>query len=50
MSEIKSMKLYTHGEAAVTALTDFYSAVKRNFQSGKLGRLRLCARKPGVTV
>ena len=42
--------LRVHGEAAVTALTDFYSAVNRHFQSGKLGGLRLCARKPGVAV
>jgi cyclopropane fatty-acyl-phospholipid synthase-like methyltransferase len=32
-----------HGEATVTALDDFYSAVDRQFQSGKLGGLRLCA-------
>ena len=42
--------LRVHGEAAVTALTDFYSTVNRHFQSGKLGGLRLCARKPGVVV
>lgn len=42
--------LRVHGEAAVTALTDFYSAANRHFQSGKLGGLRLCARKPGVAV
>jgi len=42
--------LRVHGEAAVIALTDFYSAVNRHFQSGKLGGLRLCARKPEVAV
>jgi len=42
--------LRVHGEAAVNALNDFYSAVNRHFQSGKLGGLRLCARKPGVAV
>lgn len=34
-----------HGEATVDALDDFYSAVDRNFQSGKLGGIRLCARR-----
>jgi len=38
--------LRVQGEAAVTALTDFYSMVNRHFQAGKLGGLRLCARKP----
>lgn len=38
--------LRVHGDAAVTALTDFYTAVNRYFQSGKLGGMRLCARKP----
>jgi len=32
-----------HGEATVDALDDFYSAVDHQFQSGKLGGLRLCA-------
>jgi len=27
------------------ALDDFYSAVEQNFQSGKLGGLRLCAKR-----
>ncbi|MCP4387861.1 MAG: thiamine pyrophosphate-binding protein [Gammaproteobacteria bacterium] len=30
------------------AMADFYLAVNRHFQSGKLGGLRLCARKPEV--
>ena len=34
-----------HGEATVQALDDFYSAVDSHFQSGKLGGLRLCARR-----
>lgn len=38
--------LRVQGEAAVTALTEFYTAVNRHFQSGKLGGLRVCARKP----
>ncbi len=42
----RARHLRVHGEAPVTALTDFYSAVNRYFQSGKLGGLRLCARKP----
>ena len=41
----RARHLRVHGEAAVNALTDFYSAVNRHFQSGKLGGLRLCARK-----
>ena len=79
MSDIKSMKLYTHveridnelaelakrpgdplsvdelsafeqphyhGTAALDiALDDFYSAGDHNFQSGKLGGLRLCAKR-----
>ena len=39
--------LRVHGEAAVNALTDFYSAVNRHFQAGRIGGLRLCAVKPG---
>ena len=42
----RARHLRVQGEAAVTALTDFYSAVNRHFQSGKLGGLRICARKP----
>jgi cyclopropane fatty-acyl-phospholipid synthase-like methyltransferase len=34
-----------HGEATVDALDDFYSAVEQNFRSGKLGGLRLCAKR-----
>jgi len=34
-----------HGEATVQALDDFYSAVDYHFQSGKLGGIRLCARR-----
>lgn len=63
MSNIKSMKLYTHverienafagrerhqrahGEATEQALDDFYSAVDYHLQSGKLGGLRLCAKR-----
>ncbi|MDH3388533.1 MAG: methyltransferase domain-containing protein [Gammaproteobacteria bacterium] len=44
----RARHLRVHGEAAVTALTDFYSAVNRHFQSGKLGGLRLCASKLGT--
>ena len=79
MTDIKSMKLYSHveridnelaefgkspedalgvdelsafdqlhyhaTEALDIALDDFYSAVDHNFQSGKLGGLRLCAKR-----
>lgn len=38
--------LRVHGAATVTALTEYYTAVNRHFQSGKLGGLRVCARKP----
>jgi sarcosine/dimethylglycine N-methyltransferase len=34
-----------HDEATVQALDDFYSAVDHHFGSGKLGGLRLCARR-----
>ena len=34
-----------HGEATVDALKVFYSSVDRHFQSGKLGGIRLCAKK-----
>ena len=34
-----------HGEATVDALDVFYSAVNKFFQSGKLGGVRLCARR-----
>lgn len=34
-----------HDEATVDALDDFYSAVDRNFRSGKLGGIRLSARR-----
>ena len=34
-----------HGEATVDALDVFYSTVDRYFQSGKLGGVRLCARR-----
>jgi cyclopropane fatty-acyl-phospholipid synthase-like methyltransferase len=34
-----------HGEAIVQALDDFYSAVDYHFQSGKLGGVRLCAKR-----
>ena len=34
-----------HGEATVDALDVFYTAVNKYFQSGKLGGIRLCARK-----
>ena len=60
MTDIKSMKLYTHverienelaelgkgPEATVTALDDFYAAVDHQFHSAKLGGLRLCAIRP----
>ena len=39
----RARHLRVHGEAVVLALTDFYAAVNRHFQSGKLGGLRLCA-------
>ena len=40
--------LRVHGEAIVDALEDFYAAVDRQFQSGKLGGIRVCAkRRPG---
>ena len=42
----RARHLRVHGEAAVNALTDFYSAVNRHFQAGRLGGLRLCAMKP----
>ena len=44
----RARHLRVHGEAAVNAMTEFYSAVNRHFQSAKLGGLRLCARKPEV--
>jgi hypothetical protein len=34
-----------HGEATVAALEEFYSAVNKYFQSGKLAGVRLLARK-----
>ena len=37
--------LRVHGEAKVQALDDFYRAVDHHLGSGKLGGLRLCARK-----
>ena len=37
--------LRVHGEAIVGALEDFYAAVDRQFQSGKLGGIRVCARR-----
>lgn len=46
----RSRHLRVHGEAAVTAMTDFYTAVNRHFQSGKLGGLRLCAYKREVAA
>ncbi len=42
----RARHLRVHGEAAVNSLTDFYSAVNRHFQAGRLGGLRLCAVKP----
>ena len=55
MTGIKSMKLYTHVErsrhmrvqveATRQALEDLYSLVDHHFHSGKLGGLRLCARR-----
>ena len=42
--------LRVHGADAVNALTEFYTAVNRHFQSAKLGGLRLCARKPEVAT
>jgi cyclopropane fatty-acyl-phospholipid synthase-like methyltransferase len=36
-----------HGEATVAALDDFYAAVDHHFQSGKMGGVRLCARRLG---
>lgn len=46
----RARQLRVHGEAAVTAMTDFYSAVNRHFQSGKLGGLRLSARKREAAI
>lgn len=46
----RARHLRVHGEAAVNALSAFYSAVNRHFQSGKLGGLRLCARKLEATA
>lgn len=34
-----------HGEATVAAMDDFYSSVDDHFQSGKLGGIRVCARR-----
>ena len=34
-----------HDEATVDALDIFYSVVNRFFRSGKLGGIRLCARR-----
>ena len=42
----RARHLRVHGEAAVNALTDFYTAVNRHFQAGRLGGVRLCAVKP----
>ena len=42
----RGRNLRVHGEATVNAMSDYYHAVNRHFQSGKLGGLRLCARKP----
>ena len=41
----RARHLRVHGADAVNAMTVFYTAVNRHFQSGKLGGLRLCARK-----
>jgi hypothetical protein len=39
-------QLHYHATDALDiALEDFYSAVEQNFQSGKLGGLRLCAKR-----
>jgi len=57
MSDIKSMKLYTDVERIDNELAELdiaagdepgveqLSAVDHNFQSGKLGGLRLCAKR-----
>lgn len=37
--------LRVHGGVIVDALEDFYAAVDRQFQSGKLGGVRICARR-----
>lgn len=37
--------LRVHGQATVDALEAFYSAVDHQFQSGKLGGLRICAKR-----
>ena len=42
--------LRVHGAATVNALSEYYTAVNRHFQSGKLGGLRVCARKPETTA
>jgi hypothetical protein len=34
-----------HGAPIVNALEDFYAAVDRQFQSGKLGGIRICAQR-----
>ena len=36
-----------HGETSVDSLDQFYSAVNKYFQSGKLGGIRLCAKRVG---
>jgi hypothetical protein len=41
----RSRHVRVHGEATVQALDDFYSAVDHHFGSGKLGGLRLCAKR-----
>ena len=41
----RARHLRVHGEAVVNALSEYYAAVNRHFQSGKLGGLRLCASK-----
>ena len=37
--------LRVHGAPIVNALEDFYAAVDRQFQSGKLGGIRICAQR-----
>jgi len=41
--------LCVHGAGIVDALDDFYAAVDRQFQSGKLGGIRICAQREPET-
>jgi len=41
----RERQLRVHGAGIVDALDDFYAAVDRQFQSGKLGGIRICAQR-----